>query len=322
MRSPTPLGELGRSMNDDLARWAREEPGRAFLAQRTAAGAWRVLTYGEARDEVRAIAQGLLERGASPERPVAIVAENGIDHALVALAAMEIGAPASPISTAYARAGSDGARLRDILAQLTPALLFVDDRPGYAAVLDSPGDISIVDAIAMLRRPPSGALDAAAAAVGLETIAKILFTSGSTGSPKGVMTSQRMLRANQRSISHVWPFYDDEPPILVDWLPWHHCFGGNKLFNLVLHRGGTMYVDEGKPVPGLFEKTVANLREIAPTAYFGVPRAYVLLVPALERDEALWRTFYSRKRLVFHVGAALHDSLFAALVTLAARSTI
>ncbi|GAC1587364.1 MAG: feruloyl-CoA synthase [Candidatus Velthaea sp.] len=321
LRSPTPIGELGRSMNDDLVRWAQAEPARVFLAQRTAAGIWRELTYGAARNDVRAIAQGLLQRGASAERPVAIVAENGIDHALVALAAMEIGVPVSPISTAYARAGSDGSRLRDILAQLTPALLFVDDRVAYAGALDSLEDIAIVDDITDLRCVPTAAVDTAAAAVTAETIAKILFTSGSTGSPKGVMTPQRMLRANQRSISHTWPFYDAEPPVLVDWLPWHHCFGGNKLFNLVLHRGGTMYVDEGKPLPELFEKTLANLREIAPTAYFGVPRAYALLVPALERDAALRRTFYSRVRLVFNAGAALHESLFTALAAIALGAT-
>lgn len=313
LRSPLTLGPIGRAVGDDLARWAHAAPARPFLAERAPDGTWRTVSYSAARARVQRLAQGLLDAGAAPERPVAIVSENSIDHALVALAAMEIGVPVAPISPAYARAGSDPARFADIIAQLTPCVLVIDDRAGYATALAAHPALTVIDDAGALERAPTAAVSNAFAAARPETIAKVLFTSGSTGSPKGVMTSHAMLRANQLGISALWPLHDIEPPVLVDWLPWHHCFGGNFVFYLVLHRGGTLYIDDGKPLPALFDRTLRNLREIAPTAYFGVPRAYALLAPQLERDAALRVHFFSRLRKIFNAGAALHDALWSTL---------
>jgi feruloyl-CoA synthase len=330
LRSPQRLGEYARSVGTWLDAWAARAPERVFLAERQGAG-WRSVTYAAARTAVRAIAAGLLSRGLSAERPVAILSDNGVDHALLALGAMHVGIPAAPISPAYSLMSKDFAKLRTIFALLEPGMVYAVDGGPFATALDAvhaPGLELVVSGspppgrratpfASLLDARPGAEVDAAFAAVGPDTVAKILFTSGSTGEPKGVINTHRMLTSNQQAYLQVWPFLEEEPPVLVDWLPWNHTFGANSNFNMVLSRGGTLYVDGGKPAPGLIDRTVENLREVPPTLYFNVPRGFDMLLPYLERDADLRRTFFSRLKLIFYAGAALPQHLWERLERLA-----
>ena len=330
-RSPVSLGPYPDRLTDRLEHWARLTPDRTFLAQRRAGGAWRRLSYSQALGEVRAIGAALLERGLSPQRPIAILSENGIAHALIGLAAMHVGIPYAPISTAYSLMSSDFGKLRQILGAVTPGLVFASDGNRYGAAIDAclPPDAELVlldgevpgqraTTFAELTAASAGeAVDAAHAATGPDTIAKFLFTSGSTGLPKGVINTQRMLCANQQMIAQHLAFLQDEPPVLVDWLPWNHTFGGNHNTGLVLYNGGSLYIDEGKPMPGGIEMTVHNLREVAPTVYFNVPRGFEALLPYLQREKALRELFFSRVKLMFYAGAGLSQHIWDELDRLA-----
>jgi feruloyl-CoA synthase len=327
LRSPVPLNEPPRCLSVWLERWAREAPDRVFLAERAGAPAgqgWCTLTFGEAHAQVRAVAQALLDRKLSPERPILILAENGIDHGLVVLAGMHVGVPVTPVSTAYARLSKDLAKLRHILELIDPQLVHVDDPARYgdalaavdwrgAEIVASRPGAGMTAFSDLLATRPTEAVEHANAAVGPDTVAKILFTSGSTDLPKGVINTQRMMCSNQEAIAQVWPFVADEPPVIVDWLPWNHTFGGNHNFNMMLRNGGSLYIDEGKPVPALLDRTVANLSEIAPTIYFNVPRGYGMLLDRLEADAALNQRFFSRLKLIFYAGAGLPQSLWERL---------
>jgi feruloyl-CoA synthase len=330
-RSPVSLGPYPDRLTDRLEHWARLAPDRTFLAQRCTGGAWRRLSYARALGEVRAIGAALLERGLSPQRPIAILSENGIEHALIGLAAMHVGIPYAPISTAYSLMSSDFGKLRQILGALTPGLVFASDGNRYGAAIDAclplDAELVLLDGEGPARRATtfaelaatsaSEAVSAANAATGPDTIAKFLFTSGSTGSPKGVINTQRMLCANQQMIAQHLAFLQDEPPVLVDWLPWNHTFGGNHNTGLVIYNGGSLYIDEGKPVPGGIEMTVRNLRDVAPTVYFNVPRGFEALLPYLQREKALRELFFSRVKLMFYAGAGLSQHVWDELDRLA-----
>jgi feruloyl-CoA synthase len=327
------LGPLPRCISDFLHRRAELHPDRIFLAER-AGGEWRSLSYGDAYEAVLAIGSALLERGGSRERPLMILSENGIDHALLTLGAMHVGIPAAPVSSAYALQSTDHARLRGVAEVLRPAAIFASSPERFARALDAiemrgQKDVWLVSSgstergatpLDSLRATPvSSAAHAAAGDVGPDTVAKILFTSGSTGEPSGIVNTQRMLTSNQEMIAAVWPFLEDAPPVTLDWLPWSHTFGGNHNFFMILRNGGTLYIDDGRPTPALAARTAENLRMVAPTIYFNVPRGFELLLPHLETNDAVRRAFFARLDVCFYAAAALPASIWQRLERAAAR---
>ena len=335
MRSRAPLDTCEPSLARLFRAAVETAPDRVFLAERDGSGAWQRVTYEAARKTVDALAQALLDRGLSPERPVMILSGNGIDHALLMLAGYTAGIPVAPVSVAYSLQSQDHAKLRHIAGLLAPGLVYVADTAPFAKALaaldlpsveivatrngaNRPGVISF-DGLARTR--PGPALDRATASIGAGTIAKILFTSGSTSLPKGVINTHGMLTANQQQIIQVWPFLEEQSFVLVDWLPWNHTFGGNHNFNMVLRHAGTLYIDAGKPLPGLVEHTVRNLAEVSPTVYFSVPAGYAALLTYLERDDALARSFFAKLRLIFYAGAALPQDRWERLEAVSVRAT-
>jgi feruloyl-CoA synthase len=315
LRSPQPLRAYERCVGDWLAKWAQQSPERLFLAERQREG-WRKVTYAQALDAARRIGQALLERGLGPEKPVAVLSDNSVDHALLALGAMHAGVPVAPISPAYSLMSRDFAKLKAIFELLKPGLAWVDDAKKYGPALAAVG-AEPTPLAPLLEAAPGARIDEAFAKVGPDTVAKILFTSGSTGLPKGVINTQRMLVSNQQMLAQVWPFLEDRVQTLVDWLPWNHTFGGNFCFNMMLRNGGAFYVDGGKPAPGLVEVTARNLAEVSPTLYFNVPRGFDLLLPFLEKDAALRKSFFRDLDMLFYAGAALPQNLWERLEKLA-----
>ncbi|HUO00842.1 MAG TPA: feruloyl-CoA synthase, partial [Bradyrhizobium sp.] len=330
LTSPQPLGTYPASVGAMLEHWAAKAPDRLFLAERDATGQWRKLCYGEALRQAEAIGQSLIDRRLGPERPVVVLSGNGIDHALLMLGCFLAGVPIAPVSPAYSLQSRDFAKLKYIVELIEPGLIYMSVGTPFAAALralplsgvelvtsgPSPEGLPCTAFADLLATVPDETLARAKFAVGPDTVAKILFTSGSTGQPKGVVNSHRMLCSNQQMARQVWPFVEQGPLVLLDWLPWNHTFGGNHNFNMVLWHGGTLYVDEGKPAPGLVEKTVANLRQISPTIYFNVPAGFAALLPFLEKDQALAAAFFRDLRLIFYAGAALPQDLWDRLEAL------
>jgi feruloyl-CoA synthase len=325
LNSPHALASWPHKLTERLVQFASLAPERPFIAQRDVAGGWRTLTYGEAHRRVRAIGQALLDRGLSQERPLAILSDNDIEHALLALACMHVGIPYVPVSSAYSLVSADHAKLKHVIGLLTPGLVYATQGARFAKAIAAavPMDTEVVvgEGIAQLESTPPGAeVEAAHAAVGPDTIAKFLLTSGSTGQPKAVINTQRMLCSNQQMIAQALPSLSAAPPVLVDWLPWNHTAGGNHNLGLVLYHGGTLYIDEGRPLPGLIGHTVRNLREVAPTIYFNVPRGYEALLPFLRDDTALRESFFSRLGLLQYAAAVLPQPVWKAYEDLAIQT--
>ncbi len=318
-------------ISEPLEHWAKAAPDRVFLGQRDADGNWRTLTYAQTLAQVKRLGAALRRRGLSAERPIAILSGNDIEHALLALAAMTVGIPYAPISPAYSLMSSDFGKLRAILKLLTPGLVFANDGGPFARALYEtvPDTIELVVTRHPLGDRPVtmfgdlfGAEDAAGVAaaqraVTPDSIAKFLFTSGSTGSPKAVINTHRMLLSNQAMLAAGFCFVADEPPVVVDWLPWSHTFGSNHNFNMVLVNGGSLYIDDGNPTPPGVPKTARNLRDIAPTIYFNVPKGYEALIPHFRADAELRRNFFSRLKVLFYAGAGLNQNTWNEISELA-----
>lgn len=326
-----PLGPYPRTITERFMEWAGRVPDRVYMAERGPDRAWRSVTYGEAAAKIRAIGSALLARGLTPERPLLILSGNSIAHALMALGAQHVGIPSAALAPAYALAGGEYLKLRDIERQLTPGIIFADDAAPYADAIAAVFDpavpvVALAGAVpgremiafeAMAATPPSPAMEAAQAAVGPETVAKFLFTSGTTGSPKAVTQTQKMLCSNQEMVASCYVFLRHTPPVVVDWAPWNHTASGNKVFNLIIYNGGTYYIDDGRPSPDGIGRTIENLREISPTWYFNVPLGYQMLLDAMETDDVLRETFFRRVAMLMYAGAGMSQPVWDRLTRVA-----
>jgi feruloyl-CoA synthase len=313
LRSPHALGTYPSKLTERLDYWATAAPGRVLFAQRDGAG-WRTLTYARARERARRVAQYLLRKELSPARPLVVLSGNDLEHALLHLGAMYAGVPYAPISPAYSLLSTDFGKLRAIFELLTPGLAFAKGEQ-FGRALKAAARCEVIHALQEPDATP--AVDEAHGRVGPDTIVKFLFTSGSTGTPKAVINTQRMWCANQEMILSMLPFFGHEPPVLVDWAPWHHTAAGNHDLGLVLYNGGSYYIDEGKPMPGAIEATVRNLRDIAPTWYFNVPKGFEALLPHLRVDSRLRTNFFSKLKVLWFAGAALPQHVFDEMKQLA-----
>jgi len=334
LRANQDLPPFPDRITDRLVHWAKTRPDQTVFARRSknadgSTGDWRHITFAQALDAARRIGQGLLNRGLSAERPVLILSENDLEHALLALGCVYAGIAYCPTSPAYSLVSQDFDKLHHVVKTLTPGLVFASDAGRYSrAMLATLGEgVELVTTegsvpgrattpfTALLATEPTPAVDAAMAATGADTIVKFLFTSGSTKMPKAVINTQRMWCANQQQMVASMPVLAESPLVLVDWLPWNHTFGGNHNVGMVLFHGGTLFIDDGKPTPALMAETLRNLREIAPTVYFNVPTGFEAIANAMKTDDALRKTLLSRVQMFFYAGASLAQPVWDALHT-------
>jgi feruloyl-CoA synthase len=335
LQADQPLHDYAYRMTDRLVYWAQLTPERTFIARRTknadgSSGDWRHISYAEALSAARNIGQALLDRGLNAERPVAILSENDLEHALLALGCIYAGVPYCPVSPAYSTVSQDYEKLRHVFSTLTPGLVFASDTRRYAKAIAAtvgPDVELVINSIAadaqlerastsfdqLLATQATPAVDTAMLATGPDSIVKFLFTSGSTKLPKAVINTQRMWCANQQQMRQSMPVLAEEPLVLVDWLPWNHTFGGNHNFGMTIYNGGTLYIDDGKPTPALMGETLRNLREIAPTVYFNVPTGFEAIANAMKTDVVLRKNLLSRVKMFFYAGAAMAQPVWDSL---------
>jgi feruloyl-CoA synthase len=328
------LRSYPKVLTDRLAHWAKVSPDKVCIAKRGPDQEWRRLTYAQVFAAVRGIGQALLDRGLSAERPVAILSDNDLEHFLLTYAGQHVGIPTAPISPPYSLVSKDFGKLRHCLDILTPGLIFVSHGGHYGRAIETvvPSEMEIVATAApppgrkatlfseLLATQPTHEVEAAHEKIDPDGAAKFLFTSGSTAMPKAVTNTHRMICSNQQMIAQIFGFLEDEPPVIVDWLPWNHTFGGNHDVGIALYNGGTFYIDDGKPGPGSIEKTVRNLREISTTVYFNVPKGYEDLLPFLRTDRELRESFFRRLGMMFYAGAGLSQPVWDAYRELASKT--
>ena len=325
-----PLGAHPETMSERLEHWAAVAPHRTWMAERAPGGGdWQRVSYGEALSFVRSIGQALLDLGLTTERPLVILSGNSIPHALMALGAQYVGIPSAALAPAYSLASQDHSKLHGIRDQITPGAVFADDLHAFAPAINAAFPwlprLGVTgpeaDWQGLLDTAATEAVDTARAATGPDTVAKFMFTSGTTGTPKAVIQTQRMLCANMEQVTDCYSYLRDEPPVILDWAPWNHVAAGNLMFNIAIYNGGTFHIDGGRPTPGGMAETIRNLREVRTNWYFNVPAGFEMLLKAMDEDEGLARTFFADLKLMYYAGAAMAQHTWDELKAAAVRAT-